>query len=109
MDALSAGEKQRVVLASLLALEPAVLLLDEPTSALDRPGQERLVRVLSALKERGHTLLVADHFAAPFRDLADRHWVLKEGCLSEAPARPANGEPPLPVPPPPGPRAPGAL
>jgi len=96
VDALSAGEKQRTVLAALLALEPAVLLLDEPTCTLDRWGRERLVGILSTLKERGHALLVADHFPAPFRELADHRWVLKEGRLQDAPAGPADAESPVP-------------
>ena len=45
---LSAGEKQRVVLAALLALEPGLLLLDEPSSQLDAPGRRGLVRMSSA-------------------------------------------------------------
>jgi len=90
VDALSAGEKQRVVLAALLALEPAVLLLDEPTSALDEPARQRLVRVLAKLGRRGHTIVVADHVLEPFRELADRCWLLKEGSLTRAAACPAE-------------------
>jgi energy-coupling factor transport system ATP-binding protein len=99
VDALSAGEKQRVVLAALLALDPTVLLLDEPTSALDEPARERLAHVLAGLKRRGHAIVVADHVLDPFRELADRCWLMKEGNLTRAPACPpeahaAHGPPP---------------
>jgi energy-coupling factor transport system ATP-binding protein len=104
VDTLSAGEKQRVVLAALLALDPAVLLLDEPTSALDEPARERLAFVLAKLRQRGHSIVVADHLLEPFRELADRCWLLKESSLTQAPACPPEAPAP-PGPPPPLERA----
>ncbi len=89
VDTLSAGEKQRVVLAALLALEPAVLLLDEPTSALDAPGRQRLATLLAACKRRGHSLVIAEHAFAPFLGLADRSWRLDGGSVREGPLPPA--------------------
>jgi energy-coupling factor transport system ATP-binding protein len=79
---LSAGEKQRVVLAALLALAPGLLLLDEPSSQLDPPGRARLVARLGDLKRRGHTILLADHVFEPYAELADRCVHLKEGRLA---------------------------
>jgi energy-coupling factor transport system ATP-binding protein len=100
VDALSAGEKQRVVLAALLALEPSLLLLDEPTSALDEAARRRLVRVLAELRRRGHAIVVADHLLEPFREIADRYWLLKEGSATELAACPPEAAAP-PSPPPP--------
>jgi energy-coupling factor transport system ATP-binding protein len=96
---LSAGERQRVVLAALLASEPSVLLLDEPTSALDPPGRARLVAALAGLKALGHSLLIAEHLMAPFRELADRCFVVQggrvlPGSVTRAVAAPA---PPAPA------------
>ena len=103
VDALSAGEKQRVALAALLAREPALLLLDEPTSALDGCGRRRLAGLCVALRARGHSLLIADHEVEPFRGLADRHFRVKEGTLVECPLPPRE---PIALPPrPPAPPA----
>jgi energy-coupling factor transport system ATP-binding protein len=98
---LSAGEKQRVVLAALLALEPGLLLLDEPSSQLDPPGRRRLVACLRDLKRRGHAILLADHVFEPYADLADRCVFLEEGRLAPAdrPLEPSvvAGAPPPPA------------
>jgi energy-coupling factor transport system ATP-binding protein len=57
---LSGGEKQRLAVAAVLALEPRVLLLDEPTTDLDPAGKRDLHRILRDLRDRGTTVLVAD-------------------------------------------------
>jgi cobalt/nickel transport system ATP-binding protein len=48
---LSAGEKRRVALAGVLAMEPQLLLLDEPTTSLDPPGQRALLDLLRSLPQ----------------------------------------------------------
>lgn len=59
---ISGGEKQRLVLASILALKPKVLVLDEPTSQLDPKGADELLKMLIQLnKEHGITLILAEH------------------------------------------------
>ena len=92
VDDLSAGEKQRVVLAALLALEPGLLLLDEPSSQLDASGRRRLAACLGDLKRRGHAILLADHVFEPYAELANRRVGLKEGRLV-----PADGSSELPA------------
>jgi energy-coupling factor transport system ATP-binding protein len=60
---LSGGEKQRLAIAALLALEPPVMLFDEPTTDLDPVGREEVFDVLGALRGRGTTLVVIEHDA----------------------------------------------
>jgi cobalt/nickel transport system ATP-binding protein len=55
---LSAGEKRRVALAGVLAMNPELLLLDEPTTSLDPPGQRNLVQLLQSLKQ---PMVIATH------------------------------------------------
>lgn len=78
---LSSGQRQRVAIASLLAVRPQVLLLDEPTRGLDYSAKEQLGLLLQTLVEEGVAVMVVTHdveFAARF---ASRLAVLSTGCL----------------------------
>jgi energy-coupling factor transporter ATP-binding protein EcfA2 len=83
-QALSGGEKQRLVLAGALARRPGLLLLDEPTAQLDNPGAA-LVRgaVERATADRRTTVLVVDHDAEPWLPLVDRVVELRPDGLIE--------------------------
>ena len=58
---LSFGQKKRVCIAGVLAMEPELLVLDEPMAGLDQAMQEELLAVLDNLHQRGMTLLLATH------------------------------------------------
>lgn len=58
---LSGGEKKRVSIADILAMESEVILLDEPAASLDPAGEERLEQVLDRLSGEGRTLLISTH------------------------------------------------
>jgi len=86
---LSYGQKKRVAIAGVLAMEPEVILLDEPLAFLDPAAQANLYFLLEELHRQGKTLLVATHdvdFAASW---AEQVLILKEGKLL------AQGEPEL--------------
>jgi energy-coupling factor transport system ATP-binding protein len=78
-DTLSGGEKQRVALAGLLAVEPEILVLDEPTSMLDAAGRREVLEHLEALRAERTILHVTHHL----EELAgaDRIMVLNDGDL----------------------------
>ncbi|MDO4537240.1 MAG: ABC transporter ATP-binding protein, partial [Coriobacteriales bacterium] len=81
--ALSGGEKQKVACASVAVAEPKVIVLDEPSSNLDAAGIEDLRRVLALWKEKGKTIVVAEHRLYYLADLADRLIVMGDGRIAE--------------------------
>jgi branched-chain amino acid transport system ATP-binding protein len=78
--ALSHGEKRQLELAIALAMQPRLLLLDEPLAGTGAEEAERLIRILTGLRQRYAILLVEHDMAAVFA-LADRISVLAEGRL----------------------------
>lgn len=78
---LSGGEKKRVALASVLMVEPEVLLLDEPTAALDPQSQSDVLRLLVESRDSGRTVVTATHDLAIVGDIADRVLVLDAGHI----------------------------
>jgi cobalt/nickel transport system ATP-binding protein len=78
---LSGGEKKRVALASVLVLDPAVLLLDEPTASLDPRSQSQIIDLLVEWGGGAKTVIVATHDLADLEDIADRCCVLDSGRL----------------------------
>jgi cobalt/nickel transport system ATP-binding protein len=76
---LSGGEKKRVALASVLVLDPAVLLLDEPTAALDPRSQSQVIDLLVEWGGGAKSVVTATHNLADLEDVADRCLVLDRG------------------------------
>ncbi|MCG0238885.1 MAG: energy-coupling factor transporter ATPase [Firmicutes bacterium] len=75
---LSGGQKQRLAIASVLSMEPRILVMDEPTTDLDPLGKEAVFAVARRLRERGLTLVIAEHETEEAA-AADRVVVLHEG------------------------------
>jgi cobalt/nickel transport system ATP-binding protein len=75
---LSGGEKKKVALASVLSINPEVLMLDEPTNGLDPRTQEWLIELLEQLHHAGKTIVVATHQLDLLERLVDRAVVLGE-------------------------------
>lgn len=80
-SALSGGEKQRVVFASLLAFAPSVWLLDEADSALDAEGRAVVASLIGAERERGAAIVVAAEDADAMLAAADRVVLLDRGAM----------------------------
>ena len=79
---LSGGEKQRLAIASILAMEPEILVLDEPTANLDPEGAKGVFDLLGELRQRrGITTLVVEHRVRPLLSQAPRLLVLDRGRL----------------------------
>jgi cobalt/nickel transport system ATP-binding protein len=79
---LSGGEKKRVALASVLVLDPAVLLLDEPTAGLDPRSQGQLIDLLVQWGGGAKSVIIATHDLDDLRDTVDRCYVLDSGNLA---------------------------
>ena len=79
---LSGGEAQRVLLASVLAQDPPVLLLDEPTSALDPNQAARVFSVLRDLAREGKTVVAAAHDLNAALPFSDAFMALRDGRLT---------------------------
>jgi len=77
VDQLSGGEKQRIALAALLAMEPSVLVFDEPTANLDPLGTRDVFALIRRLKLSGHhTIVLIEHKLDELMQLIDRVVVL---------------------------------
>jgi len=87
---LSGGEKKRVAIASVLVMNPEVLLFDEPTAALDPRTQQWLVELIGELHDAGKTVVLATHDLAALDLLADRCLVFSEDHRVVADASPAE-------------------
>ncbi len=79
---LSGGEKKRVALASVIVLEPDVLLLDEPTSTLDPRSQSQIIDLIQEWKSSSRTVITATHQLELVEDIAERIVVLEEGRVA---------------------------
>ena len=82
VNELSGGEKQRVAIASVLALYPNILVLDEPTSELDPKGAEEVLNVVERLNdELGVTVILVEHRLDRVTQHVDRMLVLDNGMI----------------------------
>jgi energy-coupling factor transport system ATP-binding protein len=79
---LTKGERQRVAVASVLAVRPEVLILDEPTTGLDYAEQRSMMDLVRRLNEGGSTIIVVTHTMWVVAEYAHRAVVAREGRIS---------------------------
>ncbi len=80
---LSGGQKRRVAIAGVIAMEPEVLILDEPAAGLDPAGREEILSNIQAYREAKHaTIMMVSHSMNDVARLTDRLLVLKDGTLA---------------------------
>jgi cobalt transport protein ATP-binding subunit len=78
---LSKGERQRLAVATVLAMAPRVLILDEPTTGLDYPQQRQMLELLVRLRARGTTIVLATHSPWVVAEYAERVLLMHAGRL----------------------------
>ncbi len=79
---LSGGQKRRVAIAGVLAMQPEVLILDEPTAGLDPRGRDEILdEIFSLHRERGFTVILVSHSMEDIARYADRIMVMNRGEL----------------------------
>ena len=80
---LSGGQKRRVAIAGVIAMEPEVLILDEPTAGLDPEGREEILQNIDGYrKAKGATIMMVSHSMTDVARLADRLLVMNKACLA---------------------------
>jgi energy-coupling factor transport system ATP-binding protein len=77
---LSLGQKQRVMIAEILAKNPKYIILDEPTTMIDSLGKDKIYQIIKSLKQQGYTLICITNLADEIL-LADRTLILENGNL----------------------------
>jgi len=79
---LTKGERQRVAVASVLAVRPEVLILDEPTTGLDYAEQRSMMDLVRHLNEAGSTIIAVTHTMWVVAEYAHRAAVMKDGRMA---------------------------
>ena len=82
IDELSLGQKQRIAIASVLAVNPAYIVLDEPTTMIDSEGKEAVYNVIKALNKAGYTIIYVTNNTEEIM-LADKILILEDGKIVE--------------------------
>ncbi len=79
--ALSGGQKRRVAIAGILAINGNTLIFDEPTAGLDPVGEQEMLNIIINAKKEGKTVFVVTHSMAQVLQIADEVLVIHNGKL----------------------------
>lgn len=80
---LSGGEKQKIAIASVYALNPDILVFDEPSSSLDIDSMRELSKIIEKLKAVGKTIIIAEHRLWYLKNVVDRAIYLENGEITK--------------------------
>lgn len=81
--ALSGGEKQKIAIAAVYALNPEIFVFDEPSSSLDMDAMIELSKLMERLKEEGKTIIIAEHRLWYLKKIVDRAVYLENGKITQ--------------------------
>lgn len=84
LNTLSGGEKQRVALAIIKALNSKLILLDEPFTNVDQKSRRQIMKQLAALKNHGKIIVIVDHDLQDYVQITDQLLIMKNGQLYPA-------------------------
>jgi len=85
---LSGGERRRVAIAAVLAMNPSVIILDEPTVGLDRPSKIKVLKEIKRLSGEGCTVIIISHDIEDLLSTSERLILMKEGEIAcDGPAK----------------------
>ena len=91
---LSGGERRRVEIARLLAMDPDFILLDEPFAGIDPIAVEEIQKIITELKEKNFGILITDHNVRETLSLTDRAYILYDGqVLLQGPSKEVANDP----------------
>ncbi len=76
---LSGGQMQRMAIASIIAMQPEVIVLDEPTSQLDPQGREEVYQAVQKLSKKGITIFMVEHNMEKIASYSDRVLIIDDG------------------------------
>ena len=78
---MSGGQKQRVALASIIVMDPEILVIDEPTSQLDPKGTQDIFKIINIMAKKGKTIILVEHKLELVAEYAEKIVVLDEGKI----------------------------
>ena len=78
---LSRGERQRLAIACVIAMQPAIIVLDEPTTGLDGNEARLVLEILKKLQQKGHTIIIITHNRDIAINCADRIITMEKGTI----------------------------
>lgn len=78
---LSKGDRAKVVIASVLAVKPQIIILDEPTTGQDYLGIRQIMDIVQRLHKCGHTIIIVTHYMPLVTEVTERTIVLSEGRI----------------------------